>query len=91
MADEPKDDAAPETFTPIEARGAAPPVLQGEKPVKAAPVLEAAAQRTTYLTAWSSEEFGPQGRFVDVTADEWASADPGLLIEPTEDQLARRR
>ena len=68
---------------------------------------ESAAPRTVYLTTDFSEEYGPKGRFLDLTDAEASSglmvadkpedagedweAPPPILVRPTEEQLARRR
>jgi|GEM_PF-2125187 len=49
-----------------------------------------APARATWLTARTSEAFGPKGRFLSLTAEEAASADEGVLIRPTAEQLAQR-
>lgn len=42
------------------------------------------------LTVAPSDEFGPAGRFVDLTAAELAAAPADVLVEPTPEQLALR-
>jgi len=54
-------------------------------PVTQEPVLKA------YLTADFSDEFGPKGRFIDLTEAQFAAAPAGMLLIPTPEQLARRR
>lgn len=46
--------------------------------------------KKTYLTAVSTDAFGPAGTFRDLTDDEAAAAPEGVLTEPTADQLAQR-
>ena len=48
------------------------------------------APREVWLTARTSEAFGPKGRFVPLTAAEAATADEGVLTRPTPEQLAQR-
>ncbi len=47
-------------------------------------------QKTAWLTVKPSEEFGPKGRFVDLTDAEHKAAPKGVLVEPTPEQLAQR-
>lgn len=46
--------------------------------------------RRTWLTERPSEEFGPTGRFVDLTEAEVRAAPEGVLVRPTAEQLAQR-
>lgn len=49
-----------------------------------------AATTTTWLTTRADETYGGAGRFVELTAEELASAPEDLFVEPTPDQLALR-
>lgn len=85
MAKTPLTPPEPDTLEPaaetIEAGGAAPPVI-------ADPTTQ------TWLTTRASDEFGPRGRFHDLTpaqsGDHVVGENP-LLVVPTPAQLARRR
>lgn len=61
-----------------------------EPPTETPPAAPAAVEKKPYLTAVSTDAFGPAGTFRDLTDDEAAAAPEGVLTEPTADQLAQR-
>lgn len=55
------------------------------------PLAPAAKGTAAYLTTSTTEEFGPEGKFHDLTRGEYEAAPKGLLVSPTPEQLAMRR
>jgi len=60
------------------------------KPKAAKPAETASAKTKPYLVAVSHDEFGPAGKFLDLTPTEAGKAPKGVLVAPTPEQLAQR-
>lgn len=79
----------PDTRT-AETKSADKPSADPAQKPEIKPDGKAAAAKRPYLTARSSEAFGPRGGFVDLTEAEAQAAPEDVLTEPTAAQLAQR-
>lgn len=59
-------------------------------PAPASDTRKPEPSKVAWLTVKPSPEFGPKGRFVDLTDAEHKAAPKGVLAAPTPEQLAQR-
>lgn len=48
------------------------------------------APKSPWLVALTTDEYGPAGRFVELTEEDARSAPDGVLVKPPREQLALR-
>lgn len=64
---------------------------EAPSPGAPAPAPAPKPERTrTWLVAQTTEEYGPAGAFIELTAGQVKAAPEGVLVEPDETQLAMR-